>query len=71
MGIKWDNIHIGIDDESNEFFLVECDGPVNDSKTKLYIKDKSDERTREVLKAVAHYIQNLIEHKESGKNGQN
>lgn len=74
VGIKWDNIHVAIDDESNELFLVKCGGPVNDSKTELYIKEKSDERTREVLKAVARYIRNLVEHnehKKSGKSGQN
>ena len=65
MGIKWDNIHVGVTGITNEIIFMKGKEVVNNDRAYLYAMDKSNDRTQEVLDAAIQYLLNLISRSES------
>lgn len=60
MGIKWDNIHIGVFPVTNEILICKGKEVVDKGRTYFIAKDKSDDKTEEVLNATIKYLLNSI-----------
>ena len=60
MGIKWDNIHPAVSGE-NEILLCKGKKVFRDGKLILVARDRSGDKTQEVLDAVIHHLLNRIE----------
>ena len=65
VGIKWDNIHIGVTGITNEIVFVRGKEKIDNGRAYLFALDKSEDRTQEVLDAAIHYFLNLIKRSES------
>lgn len=65
MGIKWDNIHVGVSGITNEIVLVKGKEVLDNGRAYLLASDKSEDRTQEVLDVAIQYLLNLIERSES------
>lgn len=61
MGIKWDNIHVGVTGITNEIVLLKGKKKIDNGKAYLFAADKSDERTQEVMDAAIQYLLNLVQ----------
>lgn len=60
MGIKWDNIHVGVSGITNEIFIIKGKEMHDNGRTYLLASDRSDDRTQEVLDATIQYFLNLM-----------
>ena len=67
VGIKWDNIHVGVTGITNEIIFMKGKEVVNNGRAYLYAMDKSNDRTQEVLDAAIQYLLNLIKRSESSR----
>ena len=60
MGIKWDNIHPAVSRE-NEILLCKGKKVFKNGKLLLVGKDKSEDKTQEVMDAAIQYLLNLVQ----------
>lgn len=61
MGIKWDNIHVGVTGITNEIVLLKGKKKIDNDRAYLFATDRSDDKTQEVLDAAIQYLLNLVQ----------
>lgn len=60
MGIKWSNVKVGVSPVTNEIYIGKVE-KISDEIT--FWKDKSDDKTDEIVKAVMVYMLNNMDNK--------
>lgn len=65
MGIKWENIHVGVTGITNEIVFIKGKERIDSGRAYLFATDKSNDRTQEVMDAAIQYLLNLISRSES------